>query len=1288
MQSLKVLFILFFFFINEASASDTDFFNINNLHGISIREVNSICKDETGFIWASSKTGILRLTDDDYRIYQLPYQTADVISVNLTYRNQMLIAYTNNGQIFKYNAIYDRFDLLINMNVVLNSRYLTLNRLLIDWNDNFWISSSMGLYKYENETIVSVSKDNSTVNYIEWYNDSILYKARENQIFRFDTHTLESEIVQADYTFLNSAVGSMHFDEYSAKLWIGTLSSGVFYYDINVDSVFNYLPKEIPRQPILTIESISDSIIMIGVDGQGIWELSKHHEQIIDIYKESSDNPSSLRGNGVYDILYDGAGRVWVCTYSGGVSFFNRATPLVGQIKHVINNPNSLVNNDVNSVLEDSYGNIWFATNNGLSQWKRESNKWTTFFHNTQAQAQVFLSLCEDNHGRIWAGTYSSGFYVIDQAEEKVLKNFPSTRDSRINNNFVFDIFKDSNGDIWIGGVNENLICYIVEENRFHTYAPYPLYVINELDKETMLLGCTYGLLSLDKNTGQTSTLVSGYLVNDILVLDKYVWIGTVGDGLLQYNTLNGAVKKFTSQNGLPSNFVKGVTYADGYLWVGTENGLCRFNPDTYATQTYESQLALSTVSYNQSSHYVLKSGDLIWGTNNGAVLFNPSSIEQIEPEGRIFIQDLIVAGRSVRENSDIKLKTTLDDLQSIELNYTHNTLTVEYLPLGVSTSGVKYSWMLEGHDTYWSQATSNRSFTYANIPYGDFILRIRMHDPSMLHVVDEKLLQISILPPFWQTWWFNSLILFLVISSTFLVLVYYVNQLKKRHSEDKIRFFASTAHDLRTALTLISAPVQELEKEKAISTQGRYYLNLAAEQTKRLLKVSTQLLDFQKTDTGKESLHLTMTDIVKLVEQRSIMFESLASLKSIQLKFNCNVESYITAIDESMIEKVVDNIISNAIKYSHENASVQVNLQCNKPNWIFEVLDEGIGIDKNAQNSLFNEFYRGENAINSKIVGSGIGLLLSKNYIALHEGKITCESIEDKGSCFRVNIPYKQVRSESENKFEPTELGKPATFQAYPLKQTSKRNMRVLLAEDNDDLRIFMQTALQNDFDIVSAEDGKVAWEKIRKELPDLIVSDIMMPHVSGYELCEKMKSTYETSHIPIILLTALSEKSEHMHGLGLGADDYLTKPFDVALLVQKIKTIVRNREKLREKALLLLKPDSCEPVFENKLNDEFVRKAVETVKKNLSNQVFGKDNFASEMNVSSSLLYKKIKALTDQSPTDFIKTIRLNSAHDYLKSGKYSVTEVSELCGFSSVSYFSSVFKKHFGKSPKAAL
>jgi CheY-like chemotaxis protein len=448
--------------------------------------------------------------------------------------------------------------------------------------------------------------------------------------------------------------------------------------------------------------------------------------------------------------------------------------------------------------------------------------------------------------------------------------------------------------------------------------------------------------------------------------------------------------------------------------------------------------------------------------------------------------------------------------------------------------------------------------------------------------------------------------------------------------------------------------------------------------------------MDFQKVDIGKDVALRAMSDVVELIAKRKLMYESFAKSKNVQIRFIPSPDNYITAVDESKMEKVIDNLISNAVKYSQPDSVVALEFKGERNKWSLTVKDNGIGISKKAQRKLFREFYRGENAVNAKIVGSGIGLLLVKKYVSLHGGTISCNSQENQGSEFMVVIPHKEgpEKEKSIMVAEPeaviewdnsvnTDLNTAST-------KSGTRKMNVLIVEDNEELRNFLAGKMGEDFTVFVAGDGEKAWQTIRSNAPDLIVSDVMMPNKSGFELCELVKSTWETSHIPVILLTALTEKARQMQGLGLGADDYLTKPFDMNLLIQKIRTIIRNREVVREKALKLINRDASDTLLANEINDKFVKKLMEIAWANLGNSGFDKDEFASGMNVSSSLLYKKVKSLTGQSPTDLMKTIRLRHASELLPTRKYTVTEVSEICGFNSVGYFSTVFKSFFGKSP----
>jgi DNA-binding response OmpR family regulator len=557
-------------------------------------------------------------------------------------------------------------------------------------------------------------------------------------------------------------------------------------------------------------------------------------------------------------------------------------------------------------------------------------------------------------------------------------------------------------------------------------------------------------------------------------------------------------------------------------------------------------------------------------------------------------------------------------------------------------------------------------------------------------YIIAERELKIHIIPPFWETWWFSLLIIAIVAGIVWLSLRFYINRLKQLHTEEKVRFFTNTAHDIRTSLTLIKGPAEELIKESSLPEVANRYIQLIVEQSRRLSAVVTQLMDFQKVDVGKGQLALKIVDVVKLVAHRTLMFESYAKTNKIELFFSPEQPTYLTAIDELKIEKVVDNLISNAIKYSHPDSRVDIILKCNTDNWTLEVIDTGIGIDSKAQRKLFKEFYRSENAVNSKIIGSGVGLMLVKHYIVMHGGDISVVSKENAGSTFKIIVPFKEIADVKQTSLSDhtsevfTSLPCSNIPSQPPQANFHQHGMRLLIVEDNPDMQNFISSALCGEFHVSTAGDGLQGWEAIQKKQPDLVISDVMMPNMDGFELCRLIKSTYETSHIPVILLTSLTEKAQQLHGLGLGADDYLTKPFDMMLLTQRIKSLIQNRKIVRGKALKLIDGNRDEPILYNELNDKFVKKAVEVVRSHIADSEFDKDEFASAMNVSGSLLYKKMKSLTDQSPIDFIKVIRLNYALELLQSRKYNITEVSEMCGFSSISYFGNAFKKHFGKTP----
>lgn len=1288
MRNSIAIFLLVLLCSSAAYASKVKFYTIENREGVSFREVLSLCKDREGFIWAGAKSGIIRVSEKHAHFYKSPYNTTDYVSVKLAINNANLYSYTNTGYIAKYNNIRDRFDAFLNLRALTKNDQLLVKQIVVDNRNVLWLATSAGLYKYDKRLIL-VDEKAYGVDFVALYNDTSIFYSSFEGLYLINSTNGKKRTIYANKD-LRYQVTAFNYNPQLKKMWLGTNSKGLICYDEDTKHLEQFPPSVIPQQAILAIASYKGNTLLIGIDGQGIWSFDEKRKEVTSVFREDLDDSYSLKGDGVYDILCEDK-RTWVGTYTGGISYFETESPAINQISYHPNNPNSLANNHVNKMFEDRSGILWFATNNGLSRWDTKTNRWSNYYKDSKNQSKVFFALSQDQQGNIWAGSFSSGVYVLDSKTGKELNHYYSELHiPNYNNDDILDLFTDSEGDIWIGG-NQQLACYFTKEKKFRNYGIQPVNSFAELAKGKVLLTTSRGLVLLDKKTGKVNHLITGTLTQDILVIGNQIWVATSGNGLIKYDLLKKATKQFTTTSGLPSNYVNCIVRKGNYIWIGTELGLCRVNIKTDSIDAYTSNRILSSTSFNVNASTLLQNGNIAMGADNGALIFNPDLIREEIPQGNIYFQNILVSGYSIRENERLRPPTPINQLKKLKLNYNQNNFSLELIPIGTSTDKTKFSWKLEGVDENWSQPSDVEYITYPNLPSGTFELKIRMYNSAISQIISERTLEIQIIPPFWSTLWFRVLLSLFSIGLFYLIFKIYNARIQQRYAKEKLRSFTNTSHEIRTSLTLVKAPIEELNKSPELSDKSRYYLNLATEQTSKLNRVADQLLDLQKMDARKEVLSLSMYDIVDVVKQRIDIAKASAFKRGLKINFTSDAESYFSAIDKIKIEKAVDNLISNAIKYSYENNEIFIRLRCSSNQWILDVQDFGIGIPEKGKAKLFKEFYRSDNAINSAVTGSGIGLLLVKNYAEMHGGKVSYISNNNEGSIFSIVIPYKKELVADNNsevstmKYDPTlpTVTNLILTDANDTLPDGKPNL--LFVEDNEELQKFLQVVFKDDYHISIAADGIEAWQMIEQQQPDLVISDIMMPNMDGVELCKLIKSTFATAHIPVILLTALIDKSKEREALGLGADDYITKPFDISILQSRIESIITNRKIVREKAMHFTEnKDSGNAIVNNKLNDQFIRKALDVVNANMEKTDFGKEAFASEMGVSSSLLYKKTKALTGLSPSEFIKSVRMSYAYNLLQSHEYSVTEISEKVGFSNLSAFSRAFKLHSGKNP----
>ena len=554
--------------------------------------------------------------------------------------------------------------------------------------------------------------------------------------------------------------------------------------------------------------------------------------------------------------------------------------------------------------------------------------------------------------------------------------------------------------------------------------------------------------------------------------------------------------------------------------------------------------------------------------------------------------------------------------------------------------------------------------------------------------------MKIIIAQPIWLSFW--AMLVYAIVLAVIAIITLRIIILRKQRkvSDEKIHFFINTAHDIRTPLTLIKAPLEEIREREALTKDGISNMNTALRNVNALLRLTTNLINFERADVYSSELYISEYELNTYLTETFNAFRPYASVKHINFTYESNFRYLNVWIDKEKMDSILKNIISNALKYTPENGSVHIYASETNDSWNVEVNDTGIGIPANEQKKLFKIHFRGSNAINSKVTGSGIGLMLVWKLVHLHKGKINLSSVEHQGSSIKVSFPkdskhFHKAHLATRTRELSTEQVphvSPAEIYEKAKKQHDQNLQRLLIVEDNDELRNYLTHTLSDNYTIQTCSNGKEALTIVKEYMPELIISDIMMPEMRGDELCAAIKNDIETSHIPIILLTALNDEKNILEGLKIGADEYIVKPFNIGILKATIANLLTNRALLKSKYanLEVSEEEEVSPNCATDLDWKFIATVKKSVEENIDNPAFNVDVLCNLLNMSRTSFYNKLKALTDQAPADYIRLIRLKRAAALLKTGQHSVTEISELTGFNDVKYFREVFKKHFKVSP----
>lgn len=1286
--------------------------------GLKSRRVIAIEKDTKGYMWFLTQEGVDRYNGKQYTHYQLTDGTNIVQQFpNLSY---LQIDTTGgiwisgkNGYVFKYNPNLDKFELKLNLaDTLQTTRRLPLTYSFLDKSNRMWLCTKNAQYIYHteretltrlgssiHEEITAMAQGDGNNGFFIGTNHNIYPAQLEN-----DSLTAKHEPVLENFRI----VQYIHHHPSANALLIGTMMDGFFHYDLRTRTL-----KNIGNLKDVTINQVipayrSENGILIATDGNGIYQMDMMTQEL----HENRPAKGKMNGEIIKDIYLDEEGRTWMAVFPVGVTVHSEKYPAYEWIRKKPDNSNSLVDDQITYLMEDSDGDIWAATGNGVSMLNTRTGKWTNMLSNQHQdkheQNHVFISLCEPVPGTILVGGYMSGMYRINKKD--MIPHYFSPQNEGYDqirpDKYIRSIYRDKEGYVWAGGYY-NLKRIEPSTGKMEHYSmDYPITFITGKNEHELWIGTINGLYKFNKRQKkiqQVNLSANPGTINSIHQADDGpTYIGTHGNGLWVYDSQSGKLANYKTHNSaLISNNIFCIlpsTKKDEFIMT-TENELVCFNAREKVFRNWTKEQGLPTDKFNTASGIRTRKGEIILGSDDGLIIIKDTVNLPGDFRSKLVFSNFNIQYQQMKPGMEgSPLVAPIDETSSITLSHNQNIFSLEVSSINYDCpSRIWYSWKMEGFYDEWTKPNPSNLIRYTGLNPGEYLLKVRAVLLDDGQTIEERELRITIEPPFTRTVW--AMMIYALILLSVIITIMRVLWIRKDNliSKEKIRFFIHTAHDIRTPLTLIKGPLNEIERSETLTPQGKNNLHTAIQSTNQLTELASKLIDFQKEELYSSMVRVSDCELNAYLEDFIKQFQTYADKKGLKLSFEGTSGTPLNAwIDRNKTDSILHNLISNALKYTPEGGQVSIRLGHTSDEWTLTVSDTGIGIPAADQRKMFKQLFRGENAINQRITGSGIGMLQTYRLVKQHQGKIAVSSKENEGTTFRLSFPidhkkYLRQTEQAETMPAPV-IGMPvsATMEAPQPCDGRTDAPHILIVEDNPELRNFLQQSLHDSYRTSLAENGKQALELIGGQQPDLILSDIMMPVMRGDELCQTLKSDMATSHIPVILLTALGDRESILRGLEIKADSYVVKPFDMDILKANIASVLANKEFIRRRfAQLDYGTDNLPQAILQApgldLDRQFLTKATELVKKNLGKE-FHVDDLCTEMGMSRSSLYNKVKALTSQSPSDFVRQIRLTEAAALLRSKQYTVAEVSDMMGYSDPKYFTDIFKKHYGMTPSA--
>lgn len=1328
MKSSILLFYICVFLLSglgKSSAQEISFNHLTTSDGLSNNSVMTIYQDEKGFMWFGTRNGVNLYNGNKFITYKFhkddPYS---IISNSISH-----ITGNEKGE------IYFKTSQGISMFKTSQNRFTTLLKGVIEtmyYHKHLYISQKNKIYRYENNQFVpfyELKDSHHIISALYICDKYILIGTEEDGLFLLnDKRELTNLLPRGSINNL--------FKDSTGKIWVGTYKHGA--YLINGTSIINFQHSEIDPTSIS-----SNYIRRFCEDKQGnIWigafnGLNKYNAATKTfIHYEKQETNKSLTHSSIWSLLCDKQGTIWIGTYFGGVNYFNPQSQIYRHFQENKAENAGLSAPIVGCITEDSLHNIWIGTEGGgITKYNPQSNTFQWYKHNSRndnslSHNNVKALYYDHVNETMWIGTHTGGLNKLDIRSGKFTHYYPEKQHGSPQSNIIREIipynnnlFLATHGGIYSFNPETCLFTQLSQNSSPQIKSTVSIHI----DSKGLLWisGNSKGIYTYNKDTKKIENYKHNHALkhsissNNINTIyedsQKRIWLCTSESGIDLYRRETNDFENFDEQkNGLSSNCVYDVCeLSPNKILFTTDIGFSILDYPSQKFTNYTQKNGLPLSAINERSVYKSSNGEIYIGGMDGMVSFREKDIDYTPQSYNIHPFSLHVNGKPIQVSDESGiLSKSLSDSPLIILTSSQSMFSIEYAVSNyVLANKDNIEYFLKGFSKNWTDMNELNNITYTNLNPGQYTLIVRAKNNQL---IPESRLDIEILPPFYHTIWAY---LFYVLSIS-IILYFIIRTYKKRiklqeslryeqkHAENieqlnqtKLRFFTNISHEFRTPLTLIIGQMEMLLQIRSFSPSIYNRILSIYKNSLQMRELITELLDFRKQEQGYMTIKVSEHNIVDFVYENYLLFQEYALQRQITFKFNKTHDNILLWYDKKQLQKVMNNLISNAFKHTKEKGEITVSVRKAHKEVVIEVIDNGSGIPQKDIEKIFDRFYQIDQPVSSS-TGTGIGLALTKGIIELHHGSIEVYSELGEETTFCVHLkmgkehftPEQICETATDSPIDSTILSEIANNLSEKQEVSNsdwnseqKQKVKMLIVEDNESLREMLTDIFTSFYQVITACDGQEGWEKVQSERPHIVLSDVVMPNMSGTDLCKLIKDNLETCHIPVVLLTARTAIEHNLEGLRLGADDYITKPFNINILLSRCNNLINNRIMLQEK---FSKHPQETPLIlaTNTMDKELVDKAMTIIDKYIDNAEFSVEVLACEMGIARTKLFNKLKDITGQTPYDFILTIRLKRAAVLLKEHpELNVSEVADKLGFSSPRQFSKNFKEKYLVTPQ---